>query len=168
MPTLYIITGPSGVGKTTTSKKLAEKLTKSVFINGDDIYHQVIGSCVSAWKPGNHLPIFWEICFNMFEIYLKNGYDVVFNYIINAETIEEIKDKFKNYTIKFIVLMIDKQTLLLRDSKRPKDCQMKERCIILLDKFKSRNYDSKNILDTFSLSVDEVVDTIYNNENFVL
>ena len=35
MPNLYIITGPSGVGKSTVSKKLAENSNKSVLIEGD-------------------------------------------------------------------------------------------------------------------------------------
>lgn len=42
-PTLYIITGPAGVGKSTVSKELAKSNNKSVFIEGDDIYHQVVG-----------------------------------------------------------------------------------------------------------------------------
>ena len=33
---------------------------KSVLIEGDDIYGQVIGSYTSAWKEGNHLDIFWK------------------------------------------------------------------------------------------------------------
>lgn len=41
MPSLYIITGPSGVGKSTISKELAKKSNKSALIEGDDIYHQV-------------------------------------------------------------------------------------------------------------------------------
>ncbi|MBR3281612.1 MAG: (d)CMP kinase [Clostridia bacterium] len=42
MSKLYIITGPAGVGKSTISKKIAESLSKSVLIEGDDIYSQVI------------------------------------------------------------------------------------------------------------------------------
>lgn len=38
MSTLYIITGPCGVGKTTISKKLFQKLSNSLLIEGDDIY----------------------------------------------------------------------------------------------------------------------------------
>ena len=36
---LYIITGPTGVGKSTISNKLAESLLKSVLIEGDTIYN---------------------------------------------------------------------------------------------------------------------------------
>ena len=70
---LYIITGPAGVGKSTVSANLANKLTKSALIEGDDIYNQVKSSYVSAWKEGNHLDVFWKICFENIKIYLKNG-----------------------------------------------------------------------------------------------
>ncbi len=54
MTNLYIITGPAGVGKSTISKKIAESKKKSALIEGDDIYHQVIGGYVQAWKEVNH------------------------------------------------------------------------------------------------------------------
>ena len=38
MADLYIITGPAGVGKSTISRKIAECKSKSVLIEGDDIY----------------------------------------------------------------------------------------------------------------------------------
>ena len=50
MSDLYIITGPAGVGKSTISKKIANNKEKSALIEGDEIYHQVVGGYVSAWK----------------------------------------------------------------------------------------------------------------------
>lgn len=50
MPNLYIITGPAGVGKSTISKKIAEYKGKSALIEGDEIYHQVVGGYIPAWK----------------------------------------------------------------------------------------------------------------------
>lgn len=69
MTDLYIITGPAGAGKSTISRKIAESKIKSVLIEGDDIYHQVVGGYVQAWKQGNHLDIFWKICIDMIDIY---------------------------------------------------------------------------------------------------
>ena len=79
MPILYIITGPAGVGKSTISKELAKSSNKSVLIEGDDIYHQVISGYIPAWKEGNHLQTFWKVCLNIIKIYLGDGYDVIFN-----------------------------------------------------------------------------------------
>ena len=166
MSNLYIITGPAGVGKSTISRKLAENSNKSALIEGDDIYHQVIGGYIQAWKEGNHLETFWKVCLNTIDTYLQDGYDVVFNYIINPENIEAIKNKFNNYNIKFVVLLVDENTLLLRDKERPEDCQMKDRCIILLNSFKDKNYNTNNILDTSNLSIEDTVTLIENDNRF--
>ena len=168
MPNLYIITGPTGVGKSTVSQELAKRSNKSALIEGDFIYAQVIGGYVSAWKEGNHLDVFWEICLNTIETYLSYGYDVVFNYIITPSIITKMQDRFKEYNTKLVILLTDEETILKRDSQRPEDCQMKERCIILLNSFKSKNYNTQNILNTTNLSVDETVDAIQNNEKFKL
>ena len=168
MSNLYIITGPAGVGKSTISKRLSEIKNKSVLIEGDEIYHQVVGGYVSPWKEGNHLDTFFKVCISSIKIYLESGYDVVFNYIIDPEELSMLNEVFKDYNLKFIVLLVDEETLLLRDKERPLDCQMKERCIVLLNEFKDYNYDNNNIIDTSKLSIDEIVDMIDNDERFIL
>lgn len=167
-PTLYIITGPAGVGKSTISKEIAKINSKSVLIEGDDIYHQVVGGYVPAWKDGNHLDVFWDICFNMFQTYISYGYNVIFNYIVTPGIVDRIKSTFKDCKIKFVILLTDEDTLLLRDSQRPEDRQMKERCITLLNNFKNKNYDRKNLLDTTNLSIDETINIIENDNRFIL
>ena len=168
MTDLYIITGPAGVGKSTISREIAESKSKSVLIEGDDIYHQVVGGYVQAWKQGNHLDIFWKICINMIDTYLSNGYAVVFNYIVNPENIKVLQDKFRKYKIKFIILITDEGTLLSRDKERPKDCQMGERCVTLLNNFKNKNYNKNNFLDTSNLSVDETLEEIEKDNKYFI
>ena len=82
--------------------------------------------------------------------------------------LKQMQNEFKNYNIKFIVLLADEETLLLRDKERPEDCQMKERCITLLNSFKNTNYNEKNLLNTSNLSVDETIDIIENDNRFIL
>lgn len=168
MPNLYIITGPAGVGKSTISNALAKQKNKSALIEGDDIYNQVIGSHVSPWKPGNHLQIFWKICINTIKVYLESGYDVIFNYIVTPENLELIKNNFKEYTIKFVVLLCNENILISRDAKRPIDCQMNERCIQLLNNFKNYNFNKENLLDTTNLAVSEIVTKIDTKNNFII
>lgn len=166
MSKLYIITGPAGVGKSTISKKLAECSSKSALIEGDEIYHQVVGGYSPAWKDGNHLNVFWKICIDTIKTYLKAGYDVVFNYIVNPDKLSFLKQSLGDFEIKFVVLMVDEETLLLRDSQRPEDCQMKERCITLLNSFRNKGFDDNNVLDTSKLSVEETLYIIKNENRF--
>ena len=109
-----------------------------------------------------------KICINTIKTYLEDGYDVIFNYIVTPNQLKKIKEEFKNYDIKFVVLLVDENNLLLRDKQRPEYCQMKDRCITLLNEFRSYNYDDKNILDTTNLSTHETINIIENENNFIL
>ena len=165
MAKLYIITGPAGVGKSTISNEIAKLSSKSALIEGDEIYHQVVGGYVSAWLPGNHLDMFWKVSLDTIETYLNAGYDVVFNYIIGNKDLSRF-DIFNDYEKKFVVLITDEKTIMERDKLRPEDCQMKERCIILLNNFKEDNYDDKYYLDTSKLSIEESVKEIEENNKY--
>lgn len=168
MQTLYIITGPAGVGKSTISLKVAESLPKSVLIEGDDIYNQVVCGYVSPWKEGNHLDVFWKVSISIIKEYVAEGYDVVFNYIISPKNLARIREALGDIKIKFVVLLADEDTLLKRDALRPLDCQMKERCIVLLHNFIEHHYEERFVIDTGKLSVEEVVREVLVRERFAI
>lgn len=165
MNKLFLITGPAGVGKSTITKEIAFRLEKSVLIEGDDIYHQVVGSYHSPWHELNHLDTFWKVSINIIKTYLKEGYDVVFNYIIEPENYKMLEQVFNNIDINFTVLMVDKETLIKRDLNRPEDSRMNNRCIELLDDFKKYNFNESNILYTDNLTIKETVDKILKGAN---
>lgn len=168
MNNLYIITGPAGVGKSTTSNLLASSLKKSVLIEGDDIYNQFIGGRISPYKENAPLELFWSNCFLLIDNYLKNGYDVVFNYIITKDNLKVLKEKFNNYNIKFTLLLTDEKTIIKRDNERPLDCRMGERSLILLKKFIDASFDKNNIIDTTNKKVNDVVNEILTNDRFYI
>ncbi len=160
---LYIITGPAGVGKSTISKNLASSLTKSVLIEGDDVYNFFVGGRISPWMENAPLDLFWKNIIILINNYLENGYDVVFNYIINPKDKERLFKEFTNSKIIFKVLLCSEETLIKRDKERPIDCQMGERSIILLNEIKNYNYDKKYIIDTSNKSIKEVTKIILEN-----
>ena len=149
---LYVITGPAGVGKSTISDALSLKLDKSVVLEGDEIYHHVRKPYIEAWKDGNHLEIMYEASEKLIELYLNQGFDVVYNYIVTESMMKRFKAKFDR--IKFICFLTNEEELLRRDSLRPTDVQMGDRCKILLESFKSKSFVKKYILDTTEMTVD--------------
>lgn len=165
MSKLYLITGPAGVGKSTVSKLLAEKKEKSALIEGDDIYHFVKGGYVSPWKDGNHLEVFWKNSIDIINNFLENGYDVIFNYVINKENLEMIRNHFSDIEIKFVLLLADDDILINRDNERNEDCRMGKRVLVLKNSFLKQNFSYKYILDTTNLSVLETVEKI-DDDNF--
>ena len=160
MSTLYLITGPAGVGKSTISKQIAQNCKKSILIEGDDIYHLVKSGYVSAWLENNHLELFWKNVICLIENGLEAGYDVVFNYVINKKDYEILKEKFNKYNIVFKVLLVSEEELLRRDSLRDVDCRMNERCIVLLNSFKKQCFNKENIIDTTNLTIKETLSKI--------
>ena len=168
MSKLFIVTGPAGVGKSTISRKIAESLPKSVLIEGDDIYGHVVGGYVSPWKEGNHLDIFWKVSKDIIKDYLEGGYDVVFNYIIGPAKLDFLMQSFEEFEKRFVVLLVDEETLLKRDALRPEDCQMKDRCVVLLNNFKKHNYDEKYIIDTGKTTIEDSTKMIIEDKRFIL
>ena len=167
MNKIFIITGPAGVGKSTISKKIAEHLPKSVLLEGDEIYHIVVGSYTPAWKDGNHLDFFLDNAISLIKNSIDYGYDVIFNYIISPHQLNKIKETFPTAEIKFICLMTDEKTIVYRDNLRPEDCRMGERSIILLNEFKNKSFNQNNILYTTDLSVDDTYKLILNEDRFL-
>ena len=64
--------------------------------------------------------------------------------------------------------MVDENTLLSRDKERPEDCQMNDRCLVLLNSFKNKNYSANYILDTSKLSVDKTINVIESDDRFFI
>lgn len=164
MNKLYVITGPAGVGKSTVSYELGKKLDKSVVIEGDTIYNFFVGGRIKPWYPNAPLDLFWKNSIMLIKSYLENGYDVVFNYIIKNKELENLKEVFKDYEFIFSCLLVDESTIIKRDLLRPEDCQMHERCLVLLKEFMNCNYDNKYIIDSSNLTVEETVEKILNKK----
>lgn len=160
MNKLYVITGPAGVGKSTISYEIGKRLEKSVVIEGDTIYNFFVGGRIKPWYPDAPLDLFWNNCVMLIDSYLKNGYDVVFNYIIKNNNIDMLRDKFKDYDVIFKCLLVDEKTIVKRDLLRPEDCQMHERSLILLKEFIDCNYPKSDIIDSSNLSIEETVNRI--------
>ena len=158
MAKLFVITGPAGVGKSTVTKALAERLSKCAILEGDEIYHQVYGA-EKPWADGNHLPLMWKNIICLANNYLEDNIDVVLNYIIYKDKLELIKEKFSKYEIHFVCLMAERETVEEREIARGEEFKV-GRVDTHISKFLSQGYDEKHFLKTDKKSVSQEVDEI--------
>ena len=165
--TLYIITGPCGVGKSTISQKLAEQFALSCHINADHLYGMVVGGYIEPWKDdGTKLDLLWRNISSLVKNFTSEDYIAIVDYIVFPEHLKFIKGL--NQRVKYVVLTADEDIIRERDLLRPEDQVMGERAIELLAEFKEKNIDSRYIIDTSDKSIEEVIDIILNEERFII
>lgn len=113
----------------------------------------------------------WLNILSLTKNFLNNNHDVVIDYYVTysdktSYMMEASRDL--NIDIKFIVLLVDKNELLRRDSQRPLRHQMGDRCIIGLNEILKSNPPEKHIMNTTHTDIEEVVDEILRNPRFLL
>lgn len=163
MNKVYIISGPPGVGKSTVSLQLAKKLEKSVHIDGDTIYHQVVNGYFSPWEDNNHLDILYKIIVASTNIYLDNGYDVVIDYLLDYDDYLYISKQINSNNVFFNFLIANKETLINRDFKRAPSKKIGDRIIKVCDEIEDYRIPLNCFIDTNKMSIEEIVLSIIKN-----
>ncbi len=171
--TIYIISGPAGVGKSTTSKKLVERLERSSYISGDDISHIPVNGRGKPWLCKETNQLTWVNISSLVKNLIEFNFDVVIDYVTFPADVNwlvtELKDK--NVKINYIVLMVDHATIINRDRSRDPSIQMGERSTILLNEIVETMQDKKYILNTQEYcedQIDEVIEEIMNSNKYLI
>ncbi len=162
MAKLFIITGPAGVGKSTVSKLLAEKLTKCAVVEGDELYNQVVGGA-KPWLEGNHTDVMWKNLIDLTKNYLDANIDVVVNYIVYQKRLNQVLESLAKYEIHFVVLTACAGVVAARDESRDADVQV-HRVETHLKEFAAQGYDEKFMLSTENISIEEEVERILTGD----
>jgi predicted kinase len=166
--TVYLITGPAGVGKSTVSLALAKTIKSSAHINADLLYHMVVGGQVRPWiDNGTYVDLLWDNISRLLENFIARDIEVIVDYIIYPERLKQIlkiADKY-HFQVCYIVLIADKEELIVRDKQRAADVIMDKRVLELLTEFSSRKINEKFILNTTILTVLETVTYISLNKD---
>lgn len=166
MARVLIVSGVPGVGKSTVSLQLANGLKKSAYINGDLIYHQVVGGYNSPWSVNNHLKLFYDILICSTNLYLEQDFDVIIDYFLDFEDFLFIRNGINCNDVKFVFLVADKKVILERDSKREKEKIMGQRVIDAIDEFELSNVPVECIIDTTNIDVKSVTLKIKKKYSF--
>lgn len=170
---VYIVSGPAGVGKSTTSKELVKRLCRSAYISGDYISHMHVNGRKKPWESKEERALIWSNILSLTQNFLDVECDVVIDYVTFQSEAKWLKDMLKDphVSIKFIVLWADKETLSVRDNLRQPEHRMGERCLILRNEFKNAGIKEKNYLDNSKLTttdIPEVINKILNRDDYNL
>ncbi|MUK87834.1 gluconokinase [Ornithinibacillus sp. L9] len=173
MNTIYIISGPAGVGKSTTSKGLAVQFDNSAYIEGDFINHMVIGGYLPPWESEELLSLTWENIADLSINFVQANMNVIIDYVAFPEEVEKFSQKIyaevKSVEIIYVVLWVDSAELLRRDALRFKEHQMGVRCLELMNDFESKGIDKRFLYNTTYLQpsdLDEIFLNIRENPSF--
>ncbi|MCD9021834.1 AAA family ATPase [Cohnella silvisoli] len=167
---VYIISGPAGAGKSTTSKKIAERLSKSAYIEGDNIDHMVIGGYEKPWLSQYHTDLIWLNILSLTKNFLNQDHDVVIDYVAFMKNAEYIVNAIREWdvSVKFAILLPNGEELLKRDAERIPEYRMGLRCIAGLEEFRQSNPPIKHIINSTYLDVDTVINDIMNNDDYLI
>jgi 2-phosphoglycerate kinase len=167
---VFILSGPAGVGKSTTSNLFAKKLSFSAYISGDDVSHMHIGGRKKPWESKEEVSLIWNNILSLTRNFLKYGNDVVIDFVTFPPEASWLQDNLKDLdvTVKYVVLWTDNDTLIERDSMRKEEHRMGERCLILVNEFKESGLDDKYLIDTSEKDIEYIIGEIIKNKRFKL
>src|SRR5699024_4234470 len=129
---VYIISGPAGVGKSTTSKELVKTLKNSAYISGDYISHMHVNGRKKPWESQEEVSLIWDNTLSLTKNFLRYDNDVVVDYVTfpyEAEWVSNNLNEFK-VEVHYIVLWADNEILVSRDNMRTPEHRMGERCLV--------------------------------------
>lgn len=166
---VYIVSGPAGVGKSTTTKELVKTLRNSAYISGDDISHMHVNGRKKPWESQEEVSLIWDNILSLTKNFLRYGNDVVIDYVTFPDEAKWVHDNLEklNVEVNYVVLWTDVETLINRDNMREPAHRMGERCFILVDEFIESGLDEKHIFDTsHNTSIAYVVNEIMSNPTY--
>jgi hypothetical protein len=167
--TVYIISGPAGAGKSTTSRILASLLPRSAYIEGDLIDRMVVGGHEKPWLSDYHTGLIWRNMKSLASNFLDEKHDVVIDYVAFPRNAEEMASAFEergDVTVKYAVLVPKEDELLRRDAQRQPEARMGMRCLAGLQEIRDAKPDPKHLLDTTDIPVEKVVRLIMSKPEF--
>jgi gluconate kinase len=162
--TIYILSGPCGVGKSTLAKELARNLKKSALIKGDDFLSMYEEGSAPPWDE--QLIIMWKNILSLTQTFIQHDFHVIIDTVVEDE-LEWFCKHFAhlNLDIKYVVLLADEEKLIERLNKRG-DKYLIERTLFLLNKLETTLANAPYIYDTTDKQPADVLSDIIKLPNF--
>lgn len=166
MNTVYVISGPPAVGKSTVSKIIADSLSASALIHADQIYHMVVGGHLPPWKSDSQIVLMWDNILCLVSNFINSGVDVVVDAVAFPKDMEKVyrlvmENKIR---LKYVILLANETTLAKRDGNRQE--QMGNRSLEVLKEFLDLKLSAYYLLNTDSMTPEQVADTIMDEQSY--
>jgi gluconate kinase len=170
---VYIVSGPAGVGKSTISKDLVQKLNRSAYLSGDQISHMHIKGRKKPWESEEERSLIWQNILSLTMNFINYHNDVVVDYVTFSQEAKWLCENLKELgvEVRYVVLWADSDTLVNRDNQRKLEHRMGERSLILMNEFIESGIDQNHLLDTTrytSKDIHYLIDQLINNPRFKL
>ena len=164
---IYLVSGPLGVGKSTTTKELAQKVKRCVLIEGDDLLHMYKGELQPTWEE--RLDLTWKNILALTRNFIQHDLNVVIDFVVEEELewfCNQLSDL--NVTLKYVVLRADKEVLMERLHTRGDNTHSVQRSMFLLDKLEGYPSNSQFLLDTTLKHPAKIAEEIINDSSFYI
>ncbi|MBW5444453.1 AAA family ATPase [Cohnella sp. CFH 77786] len=172
--TVYIISGPAGVGKSTTSQRLVKELNRSAYISGDDVSLIPVNGRGKPWLDKDTLDLTWKNILSITKNLLDYEYDVIIDYVAFPKEVQWLSQELidRDIRIVYVVLLVDKETIIFRDQLRPVEFRMGDRSLILLTEFENE----VELMDRYKLythlykeeQLSEIIEEIVKNDKYIV
>ncbi|MEV5026652.1 AAA family ATPase [Paenibacillus sp. LPE1-1-1.1] len=163
--TVYLISGPLGVGKSTVSKTLASVMNQCVLIEGDLLLHVYRGETEPPWEE--RLRLAWLNIAAVTRNFLLNGLDVVIDFVVEDE-LQWFFDQLSDLeaTLHYVVLHAEPPDTLTARLHQRGDAQYIHRSLFLRNKLMASPTNEPFLLDTDGKKPDELAEEIIKNARF--
>jgi len=165
-PFVCLITGPAGAGKSSVSKLLATKFSRSAVVDVDHLRDMVFGGYVNPWPYTEETAI-------QTTLGVKNACDIANNFLAQGFTvfIDGVfgRKDFELYTkflaekdIKVFLLLPSLDALLARFDNRGPNEELRERTKELHEKFSTRKNESFwHVINSSNQTLEETAEQIF-------
>jgi predicted kinase len=131
VPDLLVVTGPSGVGKSTVSRLVASGVTPSAHLRMDEFLFSVVGGWVDPGRPeaAHQNRVVGRAAVAAALQLIGGGYTVVFDGTVLPDSLDELTDacRDRELPLHYVVLRGDLGTCVdratARDGERPDPAQ---------------------------------------------
>lgn len=167
---VFIVSGPAGVGKSTTSKILAQRLAKSSYISGDTISHMPISGYEKPWESEQAKDLVWKNIVSLSNNFLEAGYDVIIDWVAFWKDVQIYATEWvaRGIEVKYVILWADEDIHVNRDLQRANNIQMGERVLILRDEFLASGTPTQYFLDNSNDFLENIITNIVKDPQFLL